>query len=48
MTTFSLQLITRLQEHFKQRFGLDITSEQAIEYLHSLAGLFLVFVSPPD
>lgn len=48
MPSFNPELITRLQDHFKRRFGLEITPEEANRYLHSLAELFLVFASPPD
>ena len=40
---FSKNLIDETIQCFKEEDGLDLSPEQANEYLHSLAGLFLAF-----
>ena len=40
---FSQNLINETIQCFKEEDGLDLSPEQANEYLHSLAGLFLSF-----
>jgi hypothetical protein len=41
--TFSPQLIERFTKHFRAKYGLELTTTQANEYLHSYSELFLVF-----
>ena len=43
-TLFSQKLIQETINCFKEEDGLDVSPEQANEYLHSLAGLYLAFV----
>ena len=40
---FSQNLIDETIRCFKEEDGLDLSPEQANEYLHSMAGLFLAF-----
>ncbi len=40
---FSKNLIERTIQCFKEEDGLELSREQANEYLHSMAGLFLAF-----
>lgn len=40
---FSQNLIDETIQCFKEEDGLDLSLEQANEYLHSMAGLFLAF-----
>jgi hypothetical protein len=40
---FSLSLISEIIQCFKDENGLDISQEQASEYLNSFADLYLVF-----
>jgi hypothetical protein len=48
MPTFSPQLIERIQRRFVARHGRELTQAQAVEYLHSLADLFLLFAKLPE
>ena len=45
---FSKNLIDETIQCFKEEDGLDLSPEQANEYLHSLAGLFLAFAKSAD
>ncbi len=42
-SNFSQNLIDETIRCFKEEDGLDLSPEQANEYLHSMAGLFLAF-----
>lgn len=46
MPNFSPQLIEDYQKYFFKRFNKEISDEQANHYLHSLAGLFLLYAFP--
>ena len=46
MTQFSSQLQERLIKYFAQKYEIQITSEQADEYLESLAGLCIAMTEP--
>ena len=54
MQSFNQLLIQRIQLYFKKRYELDVSDEEAEEYLKSLAGMFAVFAEsgsgkpPPD
>ena len=43
MQTFSYELIEAFRAYWLQRFGEEIASEQAEQYLGSLAELYLAF-----
>ena len=45
-TNFSPQLIADYQKYFLKRFKKEISTSQANDYLHSLAGLFLLYAFP--
>lgn len=45
---FSMQLKNQLIEYFKQKYNLDVTLDQADEYLDSLADLVLTFSKSLD
>jgi hypothetical protein len=45
MFQFSQQLKDRLAKYFKERKGITITSEQADEYLDSMADLYKCFIA---
>ncbi len=47
-TRFSQQLETRLIDYFKRKYGIEISPEQAQDYLDSLADLVLAFESKRD
>lgn len=47
MTTFSTQLIERLQRQFRNRYKQEITVEEASQYLGSFAELFGLFWDEP-
>lgn len=40
---FSEKLIIRLQNYFWQKYGIEITAQQADDFLCSFAELFLTF-----
>lgn len=40
MNTFSPELIKEIISYFKDNYQIELTEEIAIEYLHSLAGLY--------
>lgn len=42
-SNFSQKLIDETIQCFKEEDGLNLSPEQANEYLHSMAGLFLAF-----
>ncbi len=48
MNNFSQKLKDRLIDYFKQYYGLEISQEQADEYLNSLADLYLAFTPKDD
>jgi hypothetical protein len=41
--SFNHELIERTQKYFHEKHGLDITEETAIEYLDSMADLYVSF-----
>jgi hypothetical protein len=47
MNCFSQELIEKTQEYFFSRRGHKVSAEQASDYLHSLADLYLSFVKFP-
>jgi len=47
-SNFSQNLIEKTIQCFKDEDGLDLSPEQANEYLHSMAGLFLAFAEKRD
>jgi hypothetical protein len=46
--SFNQLLIERVQQYFQKRCGVDITEEQAEEYLHSLADIYEIFIGLSD
>ncbi|MNC99977.1 hypothetical protein D3C83_184520 [compost metagenome] len=41
MSTYSAQLIRSLQRYFAEQYRVDLTNQQASEYLDTLADLYL-------
>jgi hypothetical protein len=46
MKPFSQPLVDTCIEYFKRKYTLDISVDQANEYLHSFAKLYLAFTRP--
>jgi len=42
---FSKELITEIQEYFKNKYGVELTDETAEEYLKALAEFCLAFLN---
>jgi hypothetical protein len=47
-SNFSKNLIDETIRCFKEEDGLELSPEQANEYLHSMAGLYLAFAKSAD
>jgi len=54
MRPFSQLLVERIQKYLKRKYGLDISDEEAQEYLKAWGGMFAVFAesgsgaAPPE
>ena len=42
---YSIELIIKLQEYFKEHYGVDVSEEKADEYLDILADFYITLVS---
>ena len=52
MKSFNQLLVERVKAYFQKNHNVELSDETAIEYLHSLAGLFAVLAEsgrkPPE